>query len=120
MSSSTALNAPQDTMQEPAHYPAQPGDEHLAEAALFPEFRLVSFNHQPGDADIEIGLLKNPSVKRHASMALLYGLAILTLDQTKVIAATIDKLLADGPINEVDACNRISLLIQQDANELLV
>lgn len=82
---------------------------------LDPQFAFSLFVPGDGDrgaVDMTLHTLK-PDIRRHASMALLYGLALMTLDQQGVIAETIDALLKDGPINEVDACNRISLLMDQ-------
>ncbi|AFU87633.1 hypothetical protein CcrKarma_gp116 [Caulobacter virus Karma] len=87
---------------------------------LAPEFSLSAFVPASGDraeADLIIHHT-TPSVRRHASQALLYGLAIMTLDQQGVIADTIDALLKAGPISEVDAVNRITLLMQQESHDL--
>jgi len=51
-------------------------------------------------------------------MGLLYGLALLVLDKEGTVASAIDRLLEDGPINEIDATNRITLLLQEDGNVL--
>lgn len=83
---------------------------------VLPEFQLLAFDDGEGDVSLEIGTPLHPSIARHASQALLYGLAILVLDQMGVLGNTIDNLLAAGPISEIDAVNRISLLLNQDAN----
>lgn len=83
--------------------------------SVFPEFRIAVFNH-PFEVGLEVGMLEQPAITRHASPALLYGLAIMTLEQQGVIDAEINRLLHAGPINEIDACNRITLLLTQDAN----
>ncbi|AFU86594.1 hypothetical protein D869_gp320 [Caulobacter phage CcrRogue] len=87
---------------------------------LEPQFSLAAYVPADGDRG-EVDLIIHqtvPSIRRHASQALLYGLAIMTLDQQGVIADTIDALLAAGPINEVDAVNRIALLMQQESHDL--
>jgi hypothetical protein len=84
---------------------------------VLPEFQLLAFDAGSGDVELQIGTPVHPSISRPASQALLYGLAILMLDQMGVLSRMIDEeLLADGPINEIDAVNRITLLLNQDAN----
>uniref|UniRef100_A0AB74UMD7 Uncharacterized protein n=1 Tax=Caulobacter phage BL57 TaxID=3348355 RepID=A0AB74UMD7_9VIRU len=87
---------------------------------LAPEFSLSAFVPADGDrgeADLIIHHT-TPSIRRHASQALLYGLAIMILDEKGVIGDTIDALLKQGPISEVDAVNRINILLQQASNDL--
>lgn len=90
---------------------------------LAPEFALSAWIGDDGDRG-EINILvhtrQDAAIERHASMALLYGLAILALDQQGTIQATIDQMLAAGPINEIEAVNRINFLLKEDANEAAV
>lgn len=83
---------------------------------LAPEFSLSVFSieDEPGEVEIIIHTKPSPKVTRHASQALLYGLAIMHLDKKGVIAATINDLLAKGPISEVDAANVIACLLQEE------
>jgi hypothetical protein len=81
-----------------------------AEAQLHPDFTLTVFEGAE-DVELNIELPNNPDVRRHASLALLYGLAIMSLDADGTIEKRVDELLTVGPISEVDACNRIALLI---------
>lgn len=84
-----------------------------------PHFSLAAFIGDDGDrsaVNILVGEAFRPDVKKHASAALLYGLAILTLDAQGVIAAEVDRLMDAGPISEVDAINRISLLLKDSQN----
>lgn len=92
-----------------------------AEDPALRQFRLSAFDiGDDGEEDVElvVDLPTRPSIRKHASLAGLYLLAIMTLDQDGTIADRIDQLLADTPINEVDCCNRIALLVQGDANTL--
>ena len=52
-----------------------------------------------------------------APQGTLYGLAIMVLEQQGTIAATIDRLLANGPISAASAYEMINLLMEPDAND---
>lgn len=95
------------TSPSPTPEPREPGPE-FAISAWVPE------DGDRGDIDINVAFTDEPDARRHASMGLLYGLAILTLDRNGTLSATIDAILSGGPINEVDAANRIATLMQQD------
>lgn len=90
----------------------------LVDSALGPDFALSCWPEEDGAA---VSLLasypENPNPAKHASMALLYGLAIMTLDQQGVLDQTIDRLLAAGPISEPEAVARITLLLKEDQND---
>lgn len=76
-------------------------------------FKLAAFDiGEDGEEDVEIvtSVPSEPSIRRPVSLALLYGLAILTLDHDGTIERRVDELLADGAISEIDAVNRIALL----------
>lgn len=66
------------------------------------------------DADVEliIDLPERPDIRKHVSLAGLYLLAIMSLDEEGLIADRMDALLAQGSINEVDAANRIQQLLR--------
>ncbi|UTC29902.1 hypothetical protein BAJUN_02960 [Bajunvirus bajun] len=87
-----------------------------------PDFQLACFPGDPtdggdrGDCDMIVSLQGPPDIKKHASMALLVGLAILVLDQQGTLNDTVQAMLAEGPISEVDAHNRITLLLQEEQN----
>ncbi len=90
----------------------QSTSNHLADdIPLFPEFVLSTFDEGDEDVHLTVSRIDKPSIRRHASLALLYGLAILELDKAGVIEAKIEELLEAGPINEVDAANRITQLV---------
>lgn len=103
-------------MTASASSPSDPSSPTPVDIPLKPEFSLSVFDDGADGAGLEISILSHPSVKRHASPGLLYGLAIMTLDQQGTINAMVETLLAAGPISEVDASNRITLLLKQDAN----
>ena len=73
-------------------------------------FSLTVFDEREGDVQILTTTPTKPNIRHPASMALLYGLAILTLDADGVVERRMNELLDAGPINEVDACNRIAKL----------
>ena len=85
---------------------------------IVPAFALSAFNDGEGEVTLLVHVPEDPSIKRHASMGLLYGLAIMVLDKEGALGDTVELLLRDGPINEIDACNRITLLLGSDANDL--
>lgn len=99
------------TPQIPEH-PNRPAGDGV------PEFALSAWiaDGDRGEVELIVHTTTEPSQDRHASLALLYGLAIMSLDQQGVIAAEIDKLLAPGPMAESTACQNITLLIQQEEN----
>jgi hypothetical protein len=86
-----------------------------------PHFHLIAIDSEDDDGEEDVDLLiripEAPNINLHASLALTYGLAIMTLDQDGTIKRRIDELLAAGPINEVDACNQINLLLLKEAND---
>lgn len=86
---------------------------------LPPEFALSTWLGEGEDragVDIIVHTKAKPTPLHHASQALLYGLAILSLDKRGIIADEIEALLKDGPINEQQAVEHINLLLTEDAN----
>lgn len=99
--------------------PTQPEQAVLSGDGAGPEFAMSTWVGEDGDrgqVEILVHTTSEPSIERHASMGLLYGLAILTLEQQGVIAETIEAMLRQGSISEADAVARITLLIKEDAN----
>lgn len=86
-----------------------------------PDFQLIAIDTEDGEGNEEVELLvstpSNPNIRAHASLGLLYGLAIMTLDQDGTLEKRMTDLLDAGPINEVDAVNRINLLLLKEAND---
>lgn len=79
-----------------------------------PEFSFSTWVAQNGDrslSDFYVQTKQELDPARHASNALLCGLAILTLDKAGVVEKLIDKMLEDGPISEAEAVRRIEVLI---------
>lgn len=102
--------------------PAEPDDAALIGSDDFgPDFGLSAWISEGGEdregVDLSVHVLANPDPDKPASHALLYGVAIMILDQTGVIARTIEEYLRDGPVTETAAVRAINLLIQQDAND---
>lgn len=83
--------------------------EEDADPAL-PRFSLTAYDELDGNVQIITTTPSKPDIRKPASLALLFGLAILTLDADGTIEARMDALLARGMINEVDAVNRIAQL----------
>lgn len=78
-------------------------------------FRLAAFDiGEDGEEDVEliVDTPSRPSLQRHASLALLYGLAIMKLDESGAISAMMDAILDEGPVSEVDAVNQITYLLK--------
>lgn len=90
------------------------GDTDLA-----PEFSLSAWigENDPDVVDILVHVSNAPSAAKPASSALLYGLAILTLDKQDVISAQIDALCKDGVPSEASVIDSINLLLKADAND---
>jgi hypothetical protein len=84
---------------------------------LGPEFALSTWGAEGGEeVEILVHVPDHPSEHHPASLALLYGLAILVLDQNGTLSRTIDTLTED-PISEAEACRRIDFLLKKDAND---
>jgi hypothetical protein len=93
------------------------------EAPSLQTFRLTAFDMgEDGEEDVElvVDTPSDPSRHRHASLALLYGLAIMTLDQDGTIERRMDELLQAGAINEIDAINKINFLLMKDPHDLRI
>ena len=67
-----------------------------------------------GGVELNIQLPGQPDIRKHVSLAGLYMLAIMELDQDGTIAERMDAIMDRGPVNEVDACNAIQLAIDTD------
>lgn len=99
-----------------APLPAEPDVPDIEVRTDSPEFSFSTWTARNGDRSLadfyvatkEIDPEQHP---QHASTALLYGLAILTLDKAGVIEKLIEKMLEDGPIGEREAIRRIEVLI---------
>lgn len=99
--------------------PAEATQQFEVEPALT-QFRLTAFDiGEDGAEDVEIitNVPAHPDIRRHASLALLFGLAVMSLDQDGTIERRIDELMEHGFISEVDAVNQINLLTLKDAND---
>lgn len=59
------------------------------------------------DIAVDARIMERPSVRRHASKSMLYTIAIQQLVLNGTLDAIVDSLLADGPINAVDAANTL-------------
>lgn len=109
LSDRSIIQVPAEVLPEPESFPSDP------------HFQLIAIDSEDDDGEEDVDLLisvpQNPNIHLHASLALTYGLAIMTLDQDGTIKRRIDQLLAAGPINEVDAVNQINLLLLKDAND---
>lgn len=84
------------------------------------EYSLRAFDiGEEGEEDVELVIHtpQNPDVRSFVSLAGLYMLAVMTLDQDGTVQRRMESLLDAGPINEVDAINRINLLLLKDAND---
>lgn len=64
--------------------------------------------------ELNVQLPSNPDIRKHVSLAGLYLVAIMSLDQDGTIANRMDELMQRGAINEVDACNFIQTAIDTD------
>lgn len=70
------------------------------------------------DVELIVNQPERPDIRKHVSLAGLYLLAVLSLDEEGVIADRMDELLLSGSINEVDAANRIQHLLRREDEPL--
>lgn len=63
--------------------------------------------------ELIVDMPKKPEIRKTVSLAGLYILAVMTLDEDGSINRRMDELLLKGPISEIDACNRITTLLDQ-------
>lgn len=84
----------------------------------YPAFVLEVYDNGLDDIELNLNIPNEPDINNHASLALLYALAILTLDRQGTLNKMIEQFLATGPINEVDCANQITLLMAKDRNDL--
>ncbi|USN14200.1 hypothetical protein PAPPERLAPAPP_05300 [Brevundimonas phage vB_BpoS-Papperlapapp] len=73
---------------------------------------------EEADVELIVNFPERPDIRKHVSLAGLYLLAVLTLDEEGLIADRMDELLASGSINEVDAANRIQHLLRREDEPL--
>jgi hypothetical protein len=92
-------------------------DSDIDEDSL-PQFVLTIVDDGQNDIDILPSFTKTPSPLEHASLGLMYGLAILMLDREGAMEDIVEALLKTGPMSEVDCVNAISLLMSQEHNDL--
>lgn len=85
-------------------------------AEIVPEFSLLVFDSGE-DVDISIHVPREPDIRKHASLGMIYGLALLTLERQGLVQEAVDHYLAQGPMNEVDCLNAIHLLLQSPEND---
>lgn len=69
---------------------------------------IISVSSLGEDVKIEAVLEAVPSIARHASKAVLYAIAIQQLHVNAVLDQVVDSLLAEGPISQIDAANRLN------------
>jgi len=99
--------------------PPSPEAEMLQVSDFGPEFALSTWIDETDRDEVELMIhhTEEPSAAKPASNALLYGLAIMTLDQQGVISNEIDKLCLKGVPNEAEVCRQIKFLLESDAND---
>lgn len=86
------------------------------EGELIPEFSLLVFD-EGNNVDIAIHTPREPDIRRHASLGMLYGLALLSLERQGLVQKAVDHFLEHGPMNEVDCINAMNLLLQEPGND---
>ena len=88
---------------------------------LQPQFHLVSYDAPEGAVDLTVSLPTNPD-DRMASNALLFGMAIMTLNQDGTIEQRMLEILKSNaqPITQKAACEGIQLLLMEEQNDQVV
>lgn len=82
-----------------------------------PAFALTVHDDGEGDIEIATHIISDPSPLNHASLGLMYGLAVLMLDRQGAMEQVIEALLKAGPMSETDCADAINLLMQQDPHD---
>lgn len=86
-----------------------------------PSFALATFiEHDDGGGGVNLSVtISEPdATDAPAPNALLYGLAILMLNQSGAIDEMMNAICADGAPTKAEAIRQIQFLLQDDANDL--
>lgn len=95
-----------------------PPDELSGDGVVVPEFTLMVFDNNEENVDITVSIPQTPSITKHASLGLMYGLAWLLLEREGLVEKRVDYLLENGPMSEIDAVNNINLLLAMGHDEI--
>lgn len=92
-------------------------DKKKEEKLPLPDFA-ISIYESEENVDIQVHLGNDDEVDKMATLATLYGVAILMLDRQGIIDSTVQQMLENGPISQSDAINTIALLLSDSSNDL--
>lgn len=96
-------------------------EDEYEDIPLTPQFAMNVFDEPNFQVDRTVSLPSNPD-DRPASLSLLYGLAIMTLDQDGTIQKRMLEILRanNDNITQAQACDSIKLLLMEDLNDQVV
>jgi len=87
---------------------------------IIPQFSLTVYDQPGRQVELQVALPTNPD-DRDAPMALIYGMALLSLDQDGTIQNRMLDLIKVNPtITQKAACDNIRLLLMESLNDTLV
>ena len=84
-----------------------------------PEFALLAYIDEDdggGAIDLDVKIRQNPSETEEASNALLFGLAVLMLNQSGAIDDVMHDICVDGAPTEAEVARQIELLMMDDGD----
>ncbi len=106
-------------MSLPDYVPEPEGDPY-DEIEMVPQFSMTVFDEPDFKVDRTIALPTHTD-ERPASMSLIYGLAVMTLDQDGTIQRRMLELIqANSEITQKAACESIQLLLMEEHNDALI
>lgn len=97
-------------------------DDIYENVELRPQFTLVVFDEPDQAIDLTVSLPQNPDT-RPANMALIYGLALLSLDQDGTIQKRMLDLIksnTDETLTQKAVCDNIQLLLMETPHDALI
>lgn len=106
------MSDPDDIIEEDAY----------EDIELRPQFTLVVFDEPEQSVDITVSLPQNPD-DRPANMALLYGMALLSLDADGSVQQRMLDLIKNNPdenLTQKAACESIRLLLMETPHDSLI
>lgn len=93
------------------------GNELDGKGEMIPEFSLMVFDNGE-NVDIAIHTPRQPDISKHASLGMLYGLALLTLERQGYVQHVVDHYMQQGTMSEIDCMNAITLIMDKTGNDI--
>lgn len=101
-------------------YDHEPEGDPYDVVEMVPQFSMTVYDEPDFQVDRTIALPTDTD-DRPASMALIYGLAVMTLDQDGTIQKRMLELIqSNAQITQKAACESIQLLLMEEQNDTLI